>query len=63
MRTNSPTCFGSKLLSSGRQNTNDDDLLPKHVEQFMCMDDKRFYINCVHLLMNIADHSHNAWNK
>ena len=50
MCMNSPTCFGSKLLPSGRQNTNDGDLLPKHAGQFMRMDDKRFYINCVHLL-------------
>jgi len=63
MRMNSPTRFGSKLLPSERQNTNDGDLLPKHVGQFMCMDDKGFYVNCVHLLMYIADYSHNAQNK
>ena len=29
---------------------------PKHVAEFMCMDDLRFYINCVHLLAYMDDY-------
>jgi len=35
----------------------------KLVGEFKYMDDLRFYINCVHLLVCVCvcDHSHNAW--
>jgi hypothetical protein len=36
----------------------DGDLTPKHVGEFMCMDDLWFNINCVYLLMYVDDCKH-----
>lgn len=45
MYTNSSTRF------SGRCLPDDDNLSPKHVGGFMCLDDLWLYINFVHLLV------------
>jgi len=38
-------------------------LSPKHVGQFICMDDVRFHTKCAHLLLNRDNCIHNAPKK
>jgi hypothetical protein len=41
----------------------DGNLSPKHVRDFMFMNNLLFYVNRVHLLVYVGDYSHNARNE